>query len=97
MVLRIEKVSLEQLIILRLSGRIQSEHVEELRTQVEGFRQKVVLDLADVKLVDRDAISFLAVCEANGVELRQCSPYIRDWIGRERGQPPGEKNRREGP
>jgi ABC-type transporter Mla MlaB component len=95
MVLRIEKVSREELIILRLSGRIQSEHLEELRAQIEGFKQKVALDLADVKLVDRDAVSFLAVCEANGVELRQCSAYIRDWIGRERDQPPDEKNRPE--
>jgi ABC-type transporter Mla MlaB component len=95
MVLRIEKVSREQLITLRLSGRIQAEHLEQLKAQMEGLQQKVVLDLADVKLVDRDAVSFLAVCEANGVELRQCSPYIRDWIGRERGQPREEKNRPE--
>jgi anti-anti-sigma regulatory factor len=87
MVLRIEKVLREQLIILRLSGRIQSEHVEELKAQMEGLSQRVVLDLGDVKLVDRDAITFLAVCESNGVELRQCSPYIRDWIGRERTKP----------
>ena len=25
----------------------------------------------------------LEPCEANGVELSQCSPYIRDWIDRE--------------
>jgi len=37
-----------------------------------------------VKLVDRDAVRFLGLCEANGVELNQCSPYIRDWINRER-------------
>jgi len=49
--------------------------------------QKIVLDLADVKLVDHDAVSFLAACEANGVELKHCSPYIRDWIARERAKP----------
>ena len=31
MVLRIEKVSHEQIVILRLSGRLQSEHLEELK------------------------------------------------------------------
>jgi len=87
MVLRIEKASRGQLIILRLSGRIQSEHVEELRAQMQGGAQRIVLDLADVKLVDRDAVCFLAVCEAGGVELRDCSPYIRDWIARERAKP----------
>ena len=84
MVLRIEKVSREQLTILRLSGRIQSEHVAELKAQMGDITQKIALDLADVKLIDRDAVCFLAACEADGVELRQCSPYIRDWIGRER-------------
>ena len=84
MVLRIERASRGQLIILRLSGRIQSEHVEELKAQMEGYTQKIVLDLADVKLVDREAVCFLAGCEAGGVELRECSPYIRDWIARER-------------
>jgi len=87
MVLRIEKVSRDQLIILRLSGRIQSEHVAELKAEMEDSTQKIVLDLADVKLVDRDAVCFLAACEVSGVELRQCSPYIRDWIGRERAKP----------
>jgi len=90
MVLRIERVSHEQLIILRLSGRLQSEHVPELKAQIEGCTQRIAFDLADVKLVDRDVVGFLAACEANGVELRQCSPYIRDWIGRERVKPPQE-------
>lgn len=88
MVLRIERVSRGQLIILRLSGRIQSEHVEELKAQLEGYTQKIALDLADVKLVDRDAVCFLADCEAKGVELKQCSPYVRDWIARERSKSP---------
>jgi len=90
MVLRIERASRGRLIVLRLSGRIQSEHVEELKAQMEGYAQKIVLDLADVKLVDRDAVCFLADCEAHGVELEQCSPYIRDWIARERFKPQQE-------
>ena len=84
MVLRIERVSHGQVKILRLSGRLQSEHVEQLKAQIEGSTQRVVLDLEEVKLVDRDAVGFLAACEANGVELSQCSLYIRDWIARER-------------
>jgi anti-anti-sigma regulatory factor len=84
MVMRIERVSDGQLTILRLSGRLQSEHVEELKAQIEGSTQRVVLNLQEVKLVDRDAVRFLAVCEANGIELCQCSPYIRNWIAREK-------------
>lgn len=84
MVLRIEKVSGGPLMILRLSGRLQSEHVVQLKAQMEGSAQRVILDLEEVKLVDRDVVRFLGLCEANGVELSQCSPYIRDWIDRER-------------
>lgn len=84
MVLRIEKVSDGPLMILRLSGRLQSEHVDQLRAQIEGSTQRVILNLEEVKLVDRDVVRFLGFCEANGVELDQCSPYIRDWIDREK-------------
>lgn len=84
MTLRIEKVSDGRVVILRLSGRLQSQHVEELKAQMEGSTQRVMLDLEEVKLVDRDVVRFLGLCEAGGVELNQCSPYIRDWIDRER-------------
>jgi hypothetical protein len=84
MVLRIEKVSDGPLMILRLSGRLQSEHVDQLRAQIEGSTQRVILNLEEVKLVDRDVVRFLGLCEANGVGLNHCSPYIRDWIDREK-------------
>ena len=84
MVLKIERDSDERYLVLRLSGRLQSEHVEQLKAQMEGRTQSVVLDLEHLKLVDREVVCFLGVCEANGTELRHCSPYIRDWIHRER-------------
>ena len=57
---------------------------------MEGSTQGIVLDLADLKLIDRDAVRFLAACETKGVELRQCAPYIRDWIDRERRAAPSK-------
>lgn len=84
MVLRIERVQHRLFTILRLSGRLQSEHLEELKAQIETSVQQVVLDLEGVNLVDQDSVCFLAACEANGVELSHCSPYIRDWISREK-------------
>ena len=84
MIMRIEKVPRGQLMILRLSGRLQSEHVEQLKAEIEGSTARVVLDLEELKLVDRDTVCFLADCEANGIQLSQCSPFIRDWIARER-------------
>jgi len=70
--------------ILRLSGRIVSQHLEELKSQIEIGGRRVVLDLEEVKLVDRDVVLFLALCESKGIELRHCSPYIREWIFREK-------------
>ena len=45
---------------------------------------KVNLNLNEVSLVDVDIVCFLRICESERVELIHCSPYIRDWIARER-------------
>ena len=89
MVLKIDRSADGKYLVLRLSGRMQSEHVEHLKAQIEGSAP-VVLDLEDVKLVDREVVRFLAVCEANGTELRHCSPYIREWIAKEKNTPEPE-------
>lgn len=86
MVLKIDRSAEGKYVVLRLSGRMQSEHVEQLQAEMEGVAG-VVLDLEDVKLVDRDAVRFLGVCEAHGTELRHCSPYIREWIAKEKNTP----------
>lgn len=84
MTLKIVRESDGKRTTLRLSGRIQSANVEEIREQMKGHAETIVLDLEEVTLVDVDAIRFLGVREAEGVELVNCSPYIRDWILRER-------------
>lgn len=45
--------------------------------------QQAAFDLKGVLLVDSDAVRFLAVSEANGIELRNCPAYVREWIARE--------------
>ena len=84
MVLKIDTVSDGESTTLHLSGRLQSDHVEQLKAQIEASSQRVILDLDEVKLVDREVVCFLGVCEANGVQINQCSRYIRDWIDREK-------------
>ena len=51
---------------------------------MKGKAERIVLDLEEVTLVDLDVVRFLGVTEAEGVEVVNCSPYIRDWIVRER-------------
>lgn len=69
--------------VLKLSGRIQSRDIEELRRQMDGRTRGTVLDLEEVTLVDIEVVHCLGVCEAKGVELSNCSPYIREWVFRE--------------
>ncbi len=86
MTLRIEERSDSHRTILRLSGRIQSERLEELTAHIRRNSPASVLDLEDVTLVDVAAVRFLSVCEVEGIELLHCAPYIREWMGRERGR-----------
>jgi hypothetical protein len=73
---------------LTLSGRIDAEHLSDLRRLIEGEdpQGRLTLDLEEVKLVDRDAVRFLARCEAAGATLEGCAAYVREWITRERAE-----------
>jgi hypothetical protein len=82
---RIERVVIEEgHVILCISGRIREQDVDTLRGCLEQERDAVAVDLKDILLVDREAVSFLAFLESTGSELRNCPAYIREWITRER-------------
>jgi hypothetical protein len=86
MTLRIQRSVEPELAVFNLTGRIQGEQVPELLAllRAESSAYGIVLDLEQVKLVDRDAVLFLALSEALGAELRNCSAYIRKWIDQEK-------------
>lgn len=83
MVLKIDSIADGKCLVLRLSGRMQSEHVEQVKAQMASHPE-VALDLQDLKLVDRDAVRFLCFVETNGTELRHCALFIREWIIKEK-------------
>jgi hypothetical protein len=85
MTCRIDRLSLEQGEVLRISGRIAGEDLGVLRTALEEGRV-VAIDLTEVELADRDAVTLLARTEVNGIELRHCPAYIREWVTREQGR-----------
>jgi hypothetical protein len=75
------------LVVLRVSGRIDAAHVETLRelTQKEKITKGgLAIDLTEVRLVSHEAVEALALAEANGIELRNCPAYIREWVSREK-------------
>jgi hypothetical protein len=84
MTLRIEKHSDGYTTTIQLIGRMRAEHLPALEKQIRECESKIVLGLEEVNLVDVEAVRFLGSCEAAGVTLVNCSPYIRDWIGKER-------------
>jgi hypothetical protein len=70
---------------ITLSGRIEEEQLSDLTTLLESEAGGVVLDLADVRLVHREAVKFLLKCEDDGIELRNCPSYVREWMEKGRG------------
>src|SRR5260370_28901573 len=90
--LRIQRSS-DAGVVLSLSGRIEIDDVAELQRllRLETVGQAIALNLQDVTLIDRDAISFLACCEMQGIKLDNCPAYIREWIIAEQGRNSGPK------
>jgi anti-anti-sigma regulatory factor len=84
--LRVQISAKSDAVAFTLSGRIRADEVAELQRlfEAEGPDHRIVLDLKDVKIVDREAVRFLARCEAKGIRLENCPPYIREWIKGER-------------
>jgi hypothetical protein len=86
--LRIER-SANGEVVFTVSGRLGADNVSELAAllAVEPRGRRLVLDLKNVLLVDRDIVRFLRAREGDGIALRNCPPYIREWIGRDEEQP----------
>jgi len=72
---------------------MDAEGVAELERlfNAETSGRRIVLDLKQLTLVDRDAVIFLAKCEAD-VQIKNCPPYIREWIRRERSEKESDEN-----
>ena len=72
-----------------LSGRLDGRHIAELQRLIneDAPRNVVTLDLEEIRLVDREAVGFLARCEAAGIRLENCSAYVREWVAREKDAP----------
>jgi hypothetical protein len=85
---KIQKSVDGKLVVFTLSGRIQPSGLAVLQRLLESEAgdHRLILDLKEVKLVDRDVVSFLAGCEAKGVKLANCPAYIREWIEKEAAQ-----------
>ena len=84
--LKIEKDTGGCVTRLRLSGRIQSDQIASIRSEMDGDCATKVLDLSEVTLVDLGVVRFLIICEDEGIELVQCPAYVHEWMLRERAE-----------
>ena len=71
--------------VLMLSGRLEDECIAQLESLISPEQRRVTLDLAEVTLVGRAGVRFLAQCEEEGITIQNCPAYIREWISQERG------------
>jgi anti-anti-sigma regulatory factor len=81
--LRIQRSSNGEVVV---SGRLNAENLSDLKTQLQSDAEsrRIILDIKDLTLVDREAVKFLERCETDSVKLKNCPAYIREWIVRER-------------
>ena len=86
MTCRIERVlTPDGFVVLRMIGRIDCTYVatlQELMEREKTRKGELAIDLTEVTLVSREAVDALAVAEANGIELRNCPSYVREWVSR---------------
>ena len=73
-------------VVFTLSGRMDQDDIAELETliRVEPDRHRIVFDLKDLTLAGQDAINFLQRSETEGITLKNCAAYVREWITRSR-------------
>ena len=81
--MKIENVSDGPNSILRLIGPIRSDELLEPRAQRAPRGPTAALELNEMMLVDVDVVRFLRAAEREGVQLRHCPGFIREWISRQ--------------
>ena len=86
MTLKIESAFDGKTATLRLCGRIEGDHLDAIQEEIRRYTPRLVFNLGEATLVDRDVVLFLAAQECEGVVLLECPRYIREWIARERSQ-----------
>ena len=86
MSLKIERSEQSGFTVFLLSGRLDTEHIPEIEKLFGAHADygKIIMDLSELRLADREAIRFLSRCEKAGLKVENCPAYIREWMQRER-------------
>ena len=84
MTLKIERISEKGATRIRLSGALRSADLDDVRAEIARVAPPVILDLEEVDVVDIDGVRWLNACQTQGVQAKNCAPYIREWMFQER-------------
>jgi hypothetical protein len=68
--------------VVSLSGRLELKYIPELQKLMDSEAGNIILDLRELKLVDRESIEFLTRSEAKGIVIKNCPEHIREWISK---------------
>jgi hypothetical protein len=84
MTLKIKQVREKHECRLCLSGALRCTNVVDLRAEIRQMGQPAILDLEEVNIVDIEGVRFLNECCTQGIQVVNCSPYIREWMLQEK-------------
>ena len=74
-----------------LSGELRCTHINDVRAEIEQVGQLATLDLDEVEVVDIDGVRLLNECVVQGIQVLNCSSYIREWMLQEKRAYPDDK------
>lgn len=84
MTLKIKRIREKNGTRISLSGELRCSHLLDLRAEIEWVAQPITLDMDEVDVVDIDGIRLLNECQTQGIQVVNCSPYIREWMLQEK-------------
>ena len=83
MACRVERlVERGHLTLFHISGYLRERHLNLIEEMIAKEAAPLAFDLAEVTLVDSEAVKFLAACDAKGIEIRNCPAFIREWMSK---------------
>jgi hypothetical protein len=80
MTLKIKRICEKHGTRICLSGELRYADLADVRAEIEQVGQRAIMDLDEVDVVDIDGIGLLNECQAQGIQVVNCSPYIREWM-----------------
>jgi anti-anti-sigma regulatory factor len=69
----------ESAVVFHVCGRVDIECLNTLKELIESESDKIVLDLSEVTLANREVATFLAECRLKGIKLNNCPAFLRSW------------------